>query len=179
MVLACLKGDRDAWESLIRRYRRLIYSIPSAYGLRASQADDVFQTVALKLVQHLPTVRKSQNLAGWISVTTRRECLAVRRGSSRLRELDESQAENIPDDPPDVAEKLHAVECEHTVALALERLGEPCRTLLRMLYVEEPTPDYKEISERLGRPVGSLGPTRSRCLRKLQEGYARLGGAEP
>ena len=179
LVRACQRGDENAWEALIRRYRRLIYSIPVAYRLKPEQADDVFQTVALRLLEHLHRLRRKESIASWIAVTTRRECLALLRGARRWSGVEEGTLESISEDPPDVAEILHAVECERALTLAFERLGEPCRSLLSALYIEEPTPDYQEISRRLGRPIGSLGPTRARCLAKLQSLYSQSGGKKP
>ena len=82
-------------------------------------------------------------------------------------------------DPPDVAGRLHRVECQHALALALERLEDLCRRLIAALYVEDPRPSYDEIARRLGRPIGSLGPTRARCLEKLRKKYVEQGGPEP
>ena len=74
LIAACLDGDESAWSSLIRRYRRLIYSIPVAYRMQSHEADEIFQSVALKLFNHLATLRNRSGLASWLIVTTRREC---------------------------------------------------------------------------------------------------------
>jgi RNA polymerase sigma factor (sigma-70 family) len=179
LIRACLDGDANAWEELVLRYRRLIYSIPIGYRMTAEQADDVFQHVALKLVENLSRLRNAEGLASWLVVTTRRECHAARHGQARYREISDEDLEALEDATPDMSQTLHEIECEHALALALERLGEPCKTLLSALYVEEPTPSYEEIGKRLGKPVGSLGPTRSRCLVKLQKLYLDVGGPDP
>lgn len=179
LVRACRQGDAKAWEELIRRYRRLIYSIPVAFGFAADRADEIFQRVAVKLVEHLGRIQRAEGLASWIAVTTRRECQACAEADARFESLDTSESGPAAPHVPDVAEKLDAIEREHAVALAFERLEEPCRKLLFALYVEDPTPSYKEIAERLGRPVGSLGPTRARCLAKLATLYRRMGGPLP
>lgn len=171
LIAACSSGDADAWEELIRRYRRLIYSIPFASGLGADEADDVFQRVAIVLVESVGKIRDAQSLPAWIVTTTRRECWALRRQASRSRSFEEGEAEAMPAEAPDVAEAIDRVAAEHAVQVALGKLGEPCRGLLTALYVEEPTPSYEEIARRLGRPIGSLGPTRSRCLEKLRKAY--------
>lgn len=178
LVRACRQGDAKAWEELIRRYRRLIYSIPLAFGFAADRADEIFQRVAVKLVEHLGEIRRVEGLASWIAVTARRECQAYAEADARFVPLDASESASAERGDPDVLEKLDAIEREHAVALAFERLAEPCRKLLFALYVEDPTPSYKEIAERLGRPVGSLGPTRARCLAKLAALYRRMGGPE-
>jgi len=177
LVDRCLRREDEAWRELVTRYRRLIYSIPGAY--RVADPDEIFQSVCLKLYEHLRSLRNRASLAAWISTTTRRECLAALRRERRVTSIEERSEEEFPEDPPDVVQRLFEIECEHALHLALERLDAVCRTLLHALYVEEPTPSYKEISERIGRPVGSLGPTRGRCLDKLRGHYTELEGRVP
>ena len=179
LLAACQAGDETAWEELIRRYRRLIYSIPHACRLAPEQADDVFGRVALVLFENLPRLRDPDKLASWLVITTRRECWALSRESRRSRGFEDGEAEAVAEEAPDIAADLHRVECEHALTLAFERLGEPCHGLLHALYVEEPTPSYEEVGRRLGRPVGALGPTRARCLAKLQKLYVAQGGGNP
>jgi len=179
LVDRCRAGDVAAWETLIRRYRRLIYSVPAAYRLAPDDADDVFQRVAMKLLEHLDRLRRVEALASWLLTTARRECQAFRRSESRWEALDADSAGEPSEDPPEIAETLAWVEAEHALALALESLDPVCRGLLEALYVEDPTPSYREIADRLGRPVGSLGPTRSRCLGKLRDRYRSQGGRRP
>jgi len=179
LIRACRKGDPKAWETLILRYRRLVYSIPVAYRIPEAEADEIFQRVSVKLFENLGRLRNVEGLASWLAVTARRECQAYLRSSRKLSSLDESPAEVDVEDPPDVVHDLHLVECAHTLTLAMERLGEPCRGLLSALYVEDPAPSYQEISRRLDRPIGSLGPTRARCLEKLRKLYVEMGGRGP
>ena len=174
----CRTGDAAAWETLIRRYRRLIYSVPAAHRLPVEQADEVFQRVTIKLFEHVSRVRSAETLPAWLLVTTRRESRELSRKEKRYASFDEEDSERLPAEAPDVAARLDAVAREHAVALALERMGSPCRDLLTALYVEDPTPPYEEISRRVGRPIGSLGPTRSRCLKKLKSLYLESGISE-
>jgi RNA polymerase sigma factor (sigma-70 family) len=179
LLAACRKGDEAAWAEIVKRYRRLVYSIPFACGLDADAADDVFQRVVALLVENVAKIRDASGLASWLATTTRRECWALARDSRRSRGFEEGEAENRPDESPETAERLHLVECEHALALALEGLGEPCRTIIAALYVEDPTPSYEELARRLGRPIGSLGPTRQRCLARLRKLYEAQGGSPP
>lgn len=177
LVERCLSNDEGAWRELIVRYRRLIYSIPVAY--RLTDADDVFQTVAVKLFENLSKLKKRGSLASWIGTTTRRECIAVKKKDRRSVSLDEHPADEPGEEPPDVAQTLFDLECEHMLHLALERLDALCRTLLQAFYLEDPKPSYKEVAARTDRPVGSLGPTTGRCIGKLREHYVNLGGEIP
>ena len=177
LVEKCLRRNEEAWRELIRRYRRLIYSIPVAY--RHPDPDEVFQAVAVKLFQHLGKLRKRGSLGAWITITTRRECLATKKKQQRSVSFEDQPENEFAEDPPDVVQALHDVECEHTLLVAMEKLDTLCGALLRALYVEDPTPSYKEIATRVDRPIGSLGPTRGRCLDKLREYYVELGGDSP
>ena len=177
LVERCLRRDEAAWRELIRRYRRLIYSIPVAF--RHPDPDEIFQAVAVKLFQHLGKLRKRGSVGAWVTITARRECLADKKKQQRSTPLEDQSESELAEDPPDVAQALHDVECEHTLLVAMETLDALCRVLLRALYVEDPTPSYREIAERVDRPIGSLGPTRGRCLGKLRDHYVELGGNPP
>lgn len=179
LLAACRRGEREAWEELLGKYRRLVYSVPLACGLSSDAADDVFQRVSLKLVEHVGRIRDADALASWLVVTARRESWAQARAAGRSAELDPEAAERLVGEDPELERELHLLACEHALAVALEELGEPCRSLLRALYLEEPPPSYQELAERLGRPIGSLGPTRARCLKKLRTLYERAGGTAP
>ena len=179
LIVACLAGDQTAWNELIRRYRRLVYSIPFSYRMNSDEAAEVFQSVMFKLFKHLDTLRNRGGLATWLIVTTRRECISQRRTASRFLPMEEGAEDELPQDPEDVVQELHEIACEHTLAQAFEQMEPVCHKLLEALYLEEPTPSYKDLSVRLGRPVGSLGPTRNRCLAKLREIYLSVGGKEP
>lgn len=179
LIRACRAGDGDAWEQLIRRYRRLIYSVPVAFRLPRHEADEIFQRVAVKLFENLHRIRDVGSLPSWIAVTARRECIGLSHSEGRFRDLDEADLDVAGPDPPDVAGALQLLEDEHALALALERLDRGCRDLISALYIEDPTPSYQEISARVGRPIGSLGPTRARCLEKLRKLYFRSGGKDP
>jgi len=179
LIRACTKGDESAWEALIQRHKRLIYSIPVAYRMSTADSDDIFQRVALKLLQHLRNVKRAESLPAWIIVTTRRECQSALRGRRRELPIEDSTAERLSEDPPDVTRRLDAVAAEHNLSIALGRLDRGCRELLSAMYVEEPRPSYQEISRRTGRPMGSLGPTRARCLAKLKKLFLKLGGKAP
>jgi RNA polymerase sigma factor (sigma-70 family) len=177
LVRGCLQRDPRAWDELVRKYRRLVYSIPLSLRLSPDQADDVFQRVFLKLISSLEALRDVERLAAWLATTARRESWEVARRANRYQALDSSPDQASAAPPPE--DPSLAVEREHALVQALERIGEPCRGLLTALYLEDPTPSYDEIGRRLDRPVGSLGPTRARCLAKLRKLYLEEGGGPP
>jgi len=143
LVRACRRGDSSAWEVLIRRYQRLIYSVPVAYRIPAEHADEIFQRVAVKLFEKLDQLKRAESLPAWLMTTTRRECRAF--VSVQRRWVAQEQAPDPTEEPPDVVRALDAVASEHVLARALERLDETCRRLLGALYLEDPAPSYEHI----------------------------------
>jgi RNA polymerase sigma factor (sigma-70 family) len=175
LVALCLGGDGAAWEALVGRYQRLVYSIPLKYGMGADASADVFQAVWTSLFEHLGGLADRGKLASWLITTTRRECWSV---SNRLRREapigeggeDEDQRLNaVEDDRPLAEDEQIRLEEQQRVRAAVAALPERSRELIELLYFTEDRPSYEEISRRLGIPVASIGPTRARCLKKLQK----------
>ena len=169
LVMRARKGDSDAWDALVERFAPLIWSICGRYSLGRADAHDVGQYVWLQLVDQLEAVQDPAALPGWLATTTRRECFRILRTARRQRDLGPVlDVETIPDEQTGMAEH-EVLLAERHAALrgALSRLPAPYRQLVGMLTEDPPVP-YTEISARLGIPVGSIGPTRKRCLDKLR-----------
>lgn len=161
-------GDQGAWNQLVERYSRLVWAVARGHRLAHADSADVFQTTWLRLVEHLGRLRDPEQLAGWLSTTARHESLRVLRMGRRERPDDvaNGRESNRQGDPgPEPA--LLAHEERATVAAAFTRLSERCQALLR-LAVAEPGMSYADIAQALGIPVGSIGPTRGRCLQQLR-----------
>jgi len=168
LVAEAGRGRQEAWELLVRRFAPLVMAVCRQCGLARHDAEDVMQTVWLRLVEHLTDVREPRALPGWIKVTTRHESLRQASRSRRTGPVDALVvAELIADrsDPADV--DLIAAE-RHTALLeAMAELPENQRRLLELLTIDPPLP-YSEIAVRLGIPIGSIGPTRNRALQRLR-----------
>lgn len=179
LIEACLKKKNQAWEALLVRYQRLIYSIPLRYGLSEHDAGDVFQNVSLLLLENLTRLRDRQRLGAWLVITTRRECWRMLRQRQKSVRLVESSipGEQTPGGPPS-EEDFIALERQSLVRAALELMGAPCRQLLTLLFFAEPRPAYDRIARELGLPEGSIGPTRARCLSKLMKLLDKMGLSE-
>jgi RNA polymerase sigma factor (sigma-70 family) len=166
-VAAAARGDVVAWNHLVDRFSRLVWAVARAHRLSDSDAADVSQVTWLRLVENLDRIQQPERLGAWLATTARRESLAVlRRGARNVAYADVHETERAsPDDmPPDGPILL--TEERSAVALAFTRLSEPCQRLLRVLMVDPP-PRYDAVSEALAIPIGSIGPTRARCLEKL------------
>jgi RNA polymerase sigma factor (sigma-70 family) len=169
LVTRAEKGDKQAWDALVERYAQLIWSICRRYQLSRADADDVSQSVWLQLVDKLGTIRDPAALPGWLATTTRRECGRVWRAAHNSRTaayvLD---AGTIPDEQTETAEQ-ELLQAERHAALREAFVDlPPCDQRLIDLLIADPPMPYAEISARLGIPVGSIGPTRGRCLDKLR-----------
>jgi RNA polymerase sigma factor (sigma-70 family) len=168
LVRAAADGDRDAWDSLVDRLGGLIWSITRAYELEAAEAGDVVQTTWLRLVEQLDRIRDPDRVTAWIATTTRRECLAVIRSRRRQVPVPEAWLEaEAGATATDVAAPLLTAERDTMLWRAFETLPERCRSLLRVL-TADPAPAYEDVAAALDMPVGSIGPTRARCLEQLR-----------
>lgn len=179
LVTRARNGDRGAWDAIVERYAPLIWSICRRHRLGDADAEDVAQSVWLGLVDHVDNLRDPAALPGWLATTTRRECLRVLR-AVRLPQATGMDADNVADAQATVAEEeLILAERHAALREALADLPPAHRRLMALLTMDCP-PSYAEISTILDIPVGSIGPTRSRCLARLRRhpAIARLIDAE-
>ena len=171
LIRACQAGDDKAWEALIARYERLVYTIPARYGLTPSEVDDVFQSVWLSLLRNLGRLRDPERLSAWLVTTARRECWERRRGADYERTITTNFDSVLTDvegnelAPEEVVEKFRDQEI---IRNGLEQLDRRCRDLLWMLYYDKAVPSYSDVADKLKMPIGSIGPLRARCLKKLR-----------
>jgi RNA polymerase sigma factor (sigma-70 family) len=169
LVARARDGDKQAWDALVNRYAPLIWSICRRYRLDRPDADDVGQSVWLRLVDHLAFIRDPAALPGWLATTTRRECGRVLSAARRQEALgDAVDAADMPGDDPEAAEReVLAAERHAALREAFADLPPHCRQLLGLLLEDPPVP-YADISAQLGIRVGSIGPTRARCLDRVR-----------
>jgi len=168
IVAACLEEDERAWRVLLDRYSRLIYTIPLRFGFSKSVADEIFQEVCLALLEGQDALREHDRIRAWFVTVTRRTCIRRIRQRKRAQFVDlEDHAEETAVDEA-VEEDLVRIEEQYLIHRALEGLPSRCRRLLKALFFTVPTPSYEEIADQFDMPVGSVGPTRARCLEKLR-----------
>ena len=175
LLARCARGDAAAWAALVQRYQRLVYAIVRRIGLDEHMAADVFQTVFARLLEHLPRLTEPDRLQAWIVTTAKREALLQRKrglrtvSMTRADDSDDAGDWDFADDTPNAESALAELQIVNLVRDAIERLDARCRALLLLLFNDDDEKfSYEDISRRLGTPVGSIGPTRSRCLDKLR-----------
>jgi len=168
LVRWAAEGDRQAWERLVDQFARLIWSITSDFKLTSGDADDVSQTTWLRLLEHIDRIQYPDRVGSWLAATARNECL--RSLAARKRVVPAPDHEVMTDvvaAGPDVDERILADERDQVVRDALSRLPKRWQRLLELLMADPPA-SYAEISDQLDLPIGSIGPTRGRCLAQLR-----------
>lgn len=169
LVVRARAGDGSAWEQIVDAYAGLVWAVARNHRLSDADAADVSQVVWLRLVENLDRVDDPRRLGAWLATTARRECLRVLRTASRqvpVAELDRVIDLRDVVQPP-VDARLLEEEDMLAVRAAFAALPERCQTLLRLLVLDPPV-GYDALSAALDMPVGSIGPTRGRCLDKLR-----------
>src|SRR5580658_6903441 len=168
LVRGAAAGDRRAWERLVQQYARLIWSITAEFRLAESDAADVAQTTWLRLLEHIDRIEHPERVGSWLAATARNECLRTLAMRKRVvLSHDDAEFTSIVAYEPEIDERLLADESAQVVREALAHLPRRWQRLLEMLMADPPV-SYTKISDELGLPVGSIGPTRGRCLAQLR-----------
>jgi RNA polymerase sigma factor (sigma-70 family) len=169
LVTRAAAGDQRAWDDIVERYAALVWSICRRYQLDREDVDDVSQSVWLLLIEKIDGLREPAALPGWVATTTQRECLRVLRVSRRTAHEELPPPDQLPLGPEAAMAEHEILVAERNAALraAFAELPRACRELLSML-TRDPPCTYAEISRVLDIPVGSIGPTRARCLARLR-----------
>lgn len=178
LVARARDGDQAAWNALVDRYTNLLWGVARAHRLNSADAGEVVQTTWLRLVENLGCIHDPERLPGWLATTARRESLRIIRHGTRERlgGIDTLAVDVVDDRTPALDALLLTQERDVALWACFARLSERCQRLLRVLMVTEP-PAYVEVSETLGMPVGSIGPTRMRCLDRLRQSTREAGYA--
>jgi RNA polymerase sigma factor (sigma-70 family) len=157
---ACRAGDPEAWELLVERYERLVFSVALRNGVTREEAADITQMTFIALLESIGKLREEQRVASWLMSVARRLAWRQRRHSERERVGLEGVIRS--DDAIATWERVAVVQD------GLQRLGRACRDLILALYFDPASPSYAAVAARLGRPVGGIGPMRARCLQRLR-----------
>lgn len=164
--------DAAAWERFVDRFGGLVASVPSRAGLEPADVDDVVQTTWIQLYRHAAAIRTPRSLVSWVLTTAQRATWRV--ASRRV-----PSAADLPDEAlegaPDASLEVERLEVAQRVREELAELSKPCQRLLEALFLRAEVPSYSDLARELEVPVGSLGPTRQRCLAGLATRLERRG----
>lgn len=177
LVMRCKNGDPKAWEKIVDRFSSLVYSSARRVGLGDADSEDVCQTVFIKLYQNLDRIENPEAIAGWLAVTASREAIRVNKIAQKSVTLDEDAPglEETLVSEEALADELASVsQSVDQIVSVLSELREKCKKLLTALYLED-DPSYIEIAKSTGIPIGSIGPTRARCIEQLRSKLAKTG----
>ncbi|OJF09454.1 RNA polymerase sigma factor [Couchioplanes caeruleus] len=164
-------GDPEAWNEIVRRYSGRVWAVCRVHRLGPADAADVFQQTWLRALENLDSLRDPAKFGAWIGTTCRNESLAVLRRARRAQPVDDSWLDDRPGDAADdPVSSFLAADRDAELWQAFRRLSRRCRDVLRVLVVEADggRPSYELAAAALGMPIGSLGPTRGRCLAQLR-----------
>jgi len=174
LVQSAADGDAAAWKALVDGLSPLVWSVVRAHRLSDADGHEVYQTAWFRFAQHLGRIREPHKAGSWLASTARHECLKVIKSTRRLTPTDDARVlDRISEDR---TPEQTLIESEEAAAEAerirrmwqeFEELGDRCRELLRVL-MASPPPSYQEVAAALGIAVGSIGPLRQRCLRRLR-----------
>jgi RNA polymerase sigma factor (sigma-70 family) len=162
------QGCSKAWQELVYRFSGMIAATGRRYRLTSADVAELQQITWLRLVENLHKIEQPERIGGWLATTARRESLQLLRRASKYRGGADQMLANMPDqhladpDAKPIAEERAAV-----VRAAWQRLSPRCQELLSLLMMDDPL-SYKDLSGLLQVPIGSLGPTRGRCLERLR-----------
>jgi len=192
LIAQCRSGREAAWSTLVRRYQRLVYTVPRRAGLDADVAADVFQATFARLFEHLNRIEDATRVRAWLVTTARRETLRWLEQRSRLVDLDGAPSrrgveaadageapgagraaegdpfDRLPSGAPLPEALLADLQDFHRLRLAVDRLEPRQRQFVELLFLQDEPLPYGEIAARLGMAEGSIGPTRARVLARLR-----------
>ncbi len=166
LVAAAKQGDEEAWNTLVEDFAGLVWHVIRGFRLPEAVGEDIYQTTWLRLAEHLDRIRKPNSLAGWLAQTARNECLRAIKLGNRENLRDDIEVDLVDHGPP-VDQAITDRARDEVLWQAFESLSEACQRLLRLLIADPPI-SYEQVGELLDMSVGSIGPTRARCLDKLR-----------
>lgn len=175
LVTKAGEGEARAWEELVNRFGGMIAATGRRYRLSTSDVAELQQTTWLRLVENLHRIEQPERVGGWLATTARRESLQLLRRASKYHSGADQMLANMADKHlPEPDSRPIAEEREAVVRAAWDRLKPRCQELLSLLVSDDPM-GYKDLSQLLQMPVGSIGPTRQRCLQHLRRLVAEEG----
>jgi len=178
LVAGAIDGHSDAWSALVTRLERVVWKSVNMMTFDHEARDDAFAATWLRLAERLDTIREPEKLPGWLATTACNEVRQIIRQRSRQQTMQGAEwassggvgdlLDTLAGDEGDHSRGMQLDESRREVRAAFGRLDAQCREIITVLVLADPPVPYEQASERLGRPIGSLGPSRRRCLQKMK-----------
>jgi len=165
LVKACLRGQSQAWDALVDKFKKLVFAIILDFGVPNDDAADVFQSVWFDACKSLSTLRKQESFKAWLTSLTLNRCRQWLRNRARSPMVD---TDEIPEEEV-LPEFVDELESQQLIREAIFELPDRCRELVNLLFFDIPPKPYAEVAEQLGLAIGSIGFIRGRCLKKLRK----------
>ncbi len=164
------RGDSNAWQQILKRYERLVYSIPLNYGLSQADAADIVQVTFTALLKQMDSLREDSSLGAWLSVVARRHTWRIVK-KQRSEQIDSAAdvSEHVQALGKSASNPIERWEVLEWINQGMLTLDERCRELITALYFDPEEPSYSQIARQLGIAEGSIGPIRARCLQRLKD----------
>jgi RNA polymerase sigma factor (sigma-70 family) len=178
LVVDAGKGDTAAWDALVERFAGLVTAVVRTYRLSPADAADVSQTTWLRLIENLHRISQPDRVGGWLATTARRESVRILRLADRQVPTSDEDLEHLTHAPVvSVDHDLLVDERDRALWEMFTKLPARCRLVLLAL-IGDPPMSYRDLSDALDMPVGSIGPTRARCLERLRALAADAGNLD-
>ena len=174
-VLAWRQGDAGGVDELVRTMTPVLWNVVRAYGLTQDLAQDVIQSTWLILVRRADSIADPHAVAAWLTTTARREAWRAASAGTRSLTVSDDDLEYLSENSPSAEDQAVADDGDSLLWACVHTLSERCQRLLRIVAFDE-RPDYARVAQELSMPVGSIGPTRGRCLAKLRAVLTQKGG---
>ncbi|HEU4999051.1 MAG TPA: sigma-70 family RNA polymerase sigma factor [Lapillicoccus sp.] len=176
VLKAASEGDQEAWAVITDRFTKLLWAVARSYRLSHDDAGDVVQNTWLRLLENLTTIHHPEALPGWLATTARREALGIlrRQGRDVLARTDDQMTDRADPQAAELDSALLEDERDAQLWASLDQLSDRCQHLLKALMAVD-RPVYAEVSAAFDMPIGSIGPTRMRCLEHLRRVMAESG----
>jgi len=161
-----LEGDVHAWGELVRLYAALVNTVARRVGLTTLDAEDCAQHTWMSLYRNRRVIKDPTALPAWLIRTTHRQAVYIYKKRIRTTEAEADRAISpaliLPDD------EVHQLEQQAIIEIALQRLDTRCKILLEQLFFAPDEKSYQQIAKDLGVAPNTMGPLRSRCLKRLR-----------